>query len=140
MPRSTAPESGAPAISSKKFVSITTFTKDGTPKSTPVWIVGLADGRVGFTTSTDSWKAKRARNTPKVTLRPCDQRGRVANDAVEVTGTVEVVDGAEFTEVQRLVGEKYGFMVTVVKVMNSIRGLVKKEDTQSNCTIVIALD
>jgi PPOX class probable F420-dependent enzyme len=140
MPSSTAPDSGSPAIATEKFVSLTTFTKDGTPKPTPVWIVGLADGRVGFTTSTDSWKAKRTRNTPKVTLRPCDQRGRVADDAIEVTGTAEVVDGAAFTQVKRLVGEKYGFMVTVVKVMNSVRGLFKKEETQSDGAIVITLD
>ncbi len=140
MPSSTAPESGSLAIAAEKFVSLTTFTRDGTPKPMPVWIVGLVDGRVGFTTSSDSWKAKRARNTPKVTLRPCDQRGRVAGDAVEVTGTAEVVDGAEFAEVQRLVGEKYGFMVSVIKVMNSVRGLFKKGETQSDCAMVFALD
>ena len=140
MPSSTAPDSGSPAIAAEKFVSLTTFTKDGRPKPTAVWIVALPDGRVGFTTSTNAWKAKRVRNTPKVTLRPCDQRGRVADDAVEVTGTAEVVDGAEFTEVQRLVRDKYGFMVSVITVMNSVRGLFKKEETQSNRAVVIALD
>jgi PPOX class probable F420-dependent enzyme len=137
---SAVPGSGRAVIAAEKFVSLTTFTKDGTPKLTPVWIVGLADGRVGLTTSSASWKAKRVQNTPKVTLRPCDQRGRVADDAIEVTGSAEVVDGAGFTEVKRLVDEKYGFMVIVVKVMNSVRGLFKKDETQSDSAIVIALD
>ncbi|WP_395159675.1 pyridoxamine 5'-phosphate oxidase family protein, partial [Ilumatobacter sp.] len=47
------------AISDAKFVSLTTYKKDGTPKPLPVWIAALPDGRVGFTTSGESWKAKR---------------------------------------------------------------------------------
>jgi PPOX class probable F420-dependent enzyme len=54
-------------------VSLTTFTVDGAPKPLAVWIGELADGRVGFTISIDSWKVKRIVNTPKVTLRPSDQ-------------------------------------------------------------------
>ncbi len=137
MPSSTAPDSGSPAIAVEKYVSLTTFTKDGTPKPTPVWIVALPDGRVGFTTSSDSWKAKRVRNTPKVTLRPCDQRGRVDDSAAEVAGVAEVVDGVDFTEVQTLVRAKYGFMVTVIKAINTVRGLFTKDETQSNCAVVI---
>lgn len=144
MPSSTATPSespaGSPAIAAEKYVSLTTFTKSGQPKPTPVWIVPLADGRVGFTTSGVSWKAKRVRNTPNVTLRPCDQRGNVADGTVEVTGTAEVTTGAVFTDVQRRIRDKYGFMVTVVKAMNTVRGLVKREATQSDHAIVITLD
>lgn len=69
MPSSTA------AIADVKFVLLTTFKRDGTPQPLPVWIAALLGGRVGFTTSGESWKAKRARNNPQVTQRPCDQRG-----------------------------------------------------------------
>ena len=109
-------------------------------KPLPVWIAALPDGRIGFTTSPDSWKAKRVRNTPKVTLQPCDARGRVSDGAVEVTGTAEVVDGAQFKEVQRLIKAKYGVWVTVVKAMNAVRGLFKRVETQSKAAIIITLD
>jgi uncharacterized protein len=132
--------SNTSAIATNKYVSLTTYTKSGQPKPLPVWIVELADGRVGFTTSGVSWKAKRIRNDPKVTLRPCDQRGKVADDAVEVAGQASVVQGAEFVEVQSLVKKKYGAWVTVINLMNSIRGVFKKEATGSDCAVVIALD
>lgn len=134
MPSSTA------SIADEKFVSLTTYKRDGTPKPLPVWIAALPDGRVGFTTSRESWKAKRVRNNPQVTLRPCDQRGRVADGAVEVTGTAVVVDGAEFTDVEALIRAKYGLMVTAIKTMNRVRGLFKKEETQSSSALIITLD
>ena len=140
MPSSTAPDHAASAIAEEKYVSLTTFTKSGTPKPLPVWIAALPDGRLGFTTSPDSWKAKRVRNTPRVTLRPCDQRGTVADDAIEVTGVAELVDGAQFDEVQRLIKAKYGVWVTVITSMNAVRGLFKREETQSSAAIIITLD
>jgi PPOX class probable F420-dependent enzyme len=127
-------------IASNQYVSITTFTKSGAPKPLPVWIVALDDGRVGFTTSGDSWKAKRIRNDPKVTLRPCDQRGRVAEGAIEVTGRAEVVHGDLFDEVKALVRKKYGVLFAVITAMNAIRGLFKRADTGSDSAVVITLD
>jgi len=134
MPSSTA------AISDAKFVSLTTYKKDGTPKPLPVWIAALPDGRVGFTTSGESWKAKRVRTNPQVTLRPCDQRGRVADGAAEVTGTAVVVSGTEFAEVEALIKAKYGFMFTVMKTVNSMRGVFKKQEAQSSSAMIITPD
>jgi PPOX class probable F420-dependent enzyme len=132
--------SNTTGIASNKYVSLTTFTKDGTPKPLPVWVVELGDGRVGFTTSRDSWKVKRILNTPKVTLRPSDQRGRVADDAVEVTGVATVSEGDEFTEVKALVKSKYGLLVTLITAMNAVRGLFSKASTQSDTAVLITLD
>lgn len=132
--------SNTTGIASNKYVSLTTFTKDGTPKPLAVWIVELSDGRVGFTTSIDSWKVKRIMNTPKVTLRPSDQRGRVADGAVEVSGVAAVSQGDEFTEVQTLVRAKYGLWVTLILTMNAVRGVFSKGKTQSDTAFVITLD
>lgn len=132
--------SNTTAIAANQYVSLTTYTKDGTPKPLPVWIVELPDGRVGFTTSIDSWKVKRIQNNPQITLRPCDQRGKVDDGAVEVAGSAEISQGSEFGEVQALVKAKYGKWVTVIKVMNTVRGWFKKGDTQSDTAVLIRLD
>lgn len=132
--------SNTTGIAANQYVSVTTFTKDGTPKPLPVWIVELPDGRVGHTTSIDSWKVKRINNNPNVTLRPCDQRGRVADDAVEVTGTAEVTQGAEFGEVEALIKAKYGIWVKVITAMNAVRGIFSKGKTQSDTAVVIRVD
>lgn len=70
----------APTISSEKYVSLTTYRKDGTPKRVPVWIADLGDGTVGFTTASSSYKVKRIGNNPKVTLQPSDTRGNAQQD------------------------------------------------------------
>jgi hypothetical protein len=46
-------------ISDQKYVATTTFRKNGAAVSTPTWIVGLDDARVGFWTSSASGKYKR---------------------------------------------------------------------------------
>ncbi len=132
--------SNTTAMATNQYVSLTTYKKDGTAKPLPVWIVELADGRLGFTTSIDSWKVKRIQNDPNVTLRPCDQRGKVADGADEVSGTAELAQGAEFAEVQSLVKAKYGRWVTIIKIMNSVRGVFKKGKTQSDTAVVIRID
>jgi|HubBroStandDraft_2_1064218.scaffolds.fasta_scaffold65588_2 hypothetical protein len=53
-------------IQSKHLV-LTTFTKDGRPKPTPIW--GVPDGdKLLVITGDGSWKVKRIRNTPRVTI------------------------------------------------------------------------
>ena len=53
------------AISDEKYVNLTTFTRGGRPKPTPVWITDTGDGTVGFTTFSTSWKVKRINNDAK---------------------------------------------------------------------------
>ncbi len=127
-------------LASERYVSLTTYKSDGTPKPLPVWIAGLPDGRIAFTTSVESWKAKRITHNPKVKMQACDQRGNVAAGAAEYTGRAVVVQGAEFTQVQGLIKTKYGVWVTVVKAVLSVRGLFDKKETQSNSAVIITLD
>ncbi len=62
---------GDTSIAAEKYVSLTTFKKDGTPRPAPVWISDLGDGTMGFTTASSSWKVKRlsscSRATPEAT-------------------------------------------------------------------------
>ena len=70
-----------------KYVLLTTFTKDGKPKPTPVW--GIPDGdRLLVITDYGSWKTKRIRNTPRVTIAKCGVLGRPKSEAVEAVARV----------------------------------------------------
>lgn len=51
------------ALAAEKFVSLTTFKKDGTPVAAPMWI-GRDGDHLFVWTPADSWKAKRAKNNP----------------------------------------------------------------------------
>lgn len=126
------------AISDEQYVSLVTYKADGTPKPLPVWIVDLGDNTAGFTTWGGSWKAKRIQNNPKVTLQPCDQRGNVTAGTETVEATARIGTPEEFARVQGLVKDKYGFWVTMVKMMNSIRAATGKGG-QSDSAVIIDL-
>jgi len=126
------------AIAEEKYVSLTTFTKDGRPKPVPVWIVDLGGNEVGFTTGDNSWKMKRIGNTPRVTLQPCDQRGNITAGSSVVDGTARKATSAEFDQISSLVSSKYGVMVPVIKFVGIFRKMFKGEES-ANSAVVIQL-
>ena len=46
-----------------RYISLTTFKRDGSPVSSAVWITG-ADGTYVFTTGSNAWKSKRLLRNP----------------------------------------------------------------------------
>jgi PPOX class probable F420-dependent enzyme len=116
------------AIVDEKYVLLTTFRKRGDAVPSPVWIVGLPDGRAGFTTEDDSGKVKRIRNNPKVTLQACSVRGAVKADSPVVEATAEVVLGADADVVRAAVRRKYSVMTKLLKVAELWRKLRRKPE------------
>ena len=94
-------ERKALSIGENTYVSLTTFTKDGRKKNCPVWIVVLKEGKVGFTTESTSWKAKRIMKTPSVELVASNSRGEPLDGHNIVKGTAELVFGDEFQTIQK---------------------------------------
>lgn len=84
-------------LAGASFVSLTTFRKTGVGVSTPVWIARDGDDLI-VTTPRKSGKVKRLRNDPRVTLVPCDRRGRVQEGAPVVEGTARVVSDEDTVE------------------------------------------
>lgn len=125
------------AIASEKYVSLTTYRKNGEAKPGPVWIVDLGDGTVGFTTASSSWKVKRLANDPKVSLSPSDSKGKVEPGAMVATGTA-VASTADFERVWPLVLAKYGFMARGIKLVGSFMKLIKR-GSGSDTAIIITL-
>jgi uncharacterized protein len=128
------------ALSDEKYISVTTFKKDGTAVPTPTWVVALDDGKVGFYTSSTSGKAKRLRNDPKVVVQPSDSRGRVKPGTSPLEGTAAVVSGSERDAIYEKVVAKYGFMTKVTRVLAAVGGLVKrKKQPYADCAVVITI-
>jgi PPOX class probable F420-dependent enzyme len=115
------------ALSDEKYILLTTFRRDGTPVATPVWVVRLDDDRLGFWTSSGSGKAKRLAHTPRVTVTPCDARGRVKAGATVTDATAHLVTGSDFEAIRERVVAKYGAMTKVTKLLGTIAGLVRRK-------------
>jgi uncharacterized protein len=126
-------------IGAEKYVSVTTFRKSGVGVATPVWIAKLANGKVGFTIDHDSGKAKRIRNNQKVTLRPCNMKGVVADGAPEVTGTAVLVTGADYEPVWKAIVGKYRIIASLMGLWGTVTGLFKKSGDPKTA-VVITLD
>jgi hypothetical protein len=126
-------------ISDAKYVRFTTFTRDGTPKSTPVWIADLGDGSLGFTTEADSWKAKRLANDDAVELAASSMRGDVADGAEVHKGTARMVSGDEASAVRARIKDKYGFQVTLIEWTQKAKKLFGRGEL-SDAAVVMVLD
>ena len=69
-------------VARSKYLLLTTFTKDGRPKPTTVWGAPKGD-KLLVITDDGSWKTKRIRNTPRVTIQRSGALGRPKGDPVE---------------------------------------------------------
>jgi len=104
---------------------LTTFRRDGTPVATPVWVVKLDGDTVGFWTSSGSGKAKRLAHTTRVTVQPCDVRGRVKQGSAPMDATARVVTGSELDAIRERVIAKYGFATKLTKAVGTLTGIVR---------------
>jgi hypothetical protein len=117
------------AISSKEScVLFTTFKRDGTAVSTPVWWVDMGDGTFGFWTSSGSGKAKRLAHTSRVTVQPCNQRGGVKPGTSPEQATARIVSGAQHEAIRQRVIAKYGFWTKVTKVLAKIGWTLQRKN------------
>lgn len=126
------------SITDEKYVSLTTHKQDGTTKSLPVWIADFGDGTIGFTTSSSSYKVKRIGKDPRVTLQPSDAKGVVTSGSDEVSGTAEVVTGAEYERCKRIVKKKYGIQYTGITLLGKVAKLFGK-GSGTDCAVKITL-
>ncbi|MEB3021934.1 PPOX class F420-dependent oxidoreductase [[Mycobacterium] crassicus] len=106
-------------IAKSDYLLLTTFTKDGRPKPTPVWAAVDGDRLLVITQET-SWKVKRIRNTPRVTLAMCDMRGHPKSEAIEAVATV--LDKSENGAVYDAIGRRYPIVGRVFNLFSKLRG------------------
>ncbi|MER0478506.1 PPOX class F420-dependent oxidoreductase [Streptomyces sp. Edi2] len=110
------------AVARSPYVSLVTYRKSGTPVATPVWAVAEGEELLVWTRD-DSWKVKRLRNDGRVTVTPCDVRGRIAEGTQTVEGTGRLLEGkGELGRVRRAMAGKYGLRF---RLMDSVGALVR---------------
>jgi uncharacterized protein len=132
---------GLVALRDEKYMLLTTFRRSGDPVSTPVWLVELDDGKLGFWTSSAAGKVKRLRHTARVTVQPCNMRGVPTPGTQPVEATAEVVTGAQLEEVRTRVYAKYGrFTTRLTKVAAKTMGFVRRKPfPYADCAVVVSV-
>ena len=127
------------SIADEKYVALTTYKRNGEAKSLPVWIADLGDGTIGFTTASSSYKVKRLRNDPRVLLQPSDNRGTVVDGSEPVSGTADVVQGADFERVRDRIKAKYGVQFTLISMIGNLARIFRR-GSGTDTAVVITLD
>jgi PPOX class probable F420-dependent enzyme len=104
-------------LAQERYISLTTFKRDGTPVSTPVWVAG-DDGRLLVWTAADSWKVKRIKRDSRVRVAPCTASGKVRGEAIDAKA--EILEDTAL--VQKLEKRKYWLMY---RLLGPIRGAIR---------------
>ena len=104
-----------------KYLSITSYRRDGTPVVTPVWFV--PDGeRLLVETDAESGKVKRIRGNPAVSVAPCSASGRLRG--ASVNARAEILGPEALEPVRALMGRKYSVdRILVLPIYHAVQRL-----------------
>jgi PPOX class probable F420-dependent enzyme len=106
-----------------KYLSLTSFKRDGAGVATPVWFV--ADGeRLLVMTDAHSYKVRRIRRNPAVTVALCSGNGRLRGEPVPARA--ELLPDSEVARVERLMARKYRvdrvLILPIYRLVQRLRG------------------
>lgn len=114
-------------LAAGKYISLTTFKKDGTPVATPVWLTREGDS-LYVITDANSWKAKRLRNSDRAEVAPCDMRGTVSGPSTPARATL--LDEAGTARVNKMINAKYGLMAKAFGIRGTVNRLLRRPAEQ----------
>jgi hypothetical protein len=117
----------APDLAATPYVNLTTYRRNGTPVTTPVWIV-TEGGQLYVLTEVHTGKAKRARATGRVQVVPCNGSGRRSFGAPRAGLARVVTDPAQLRRVNDALERKYGrWLVRGIRWIYWLRGMRGKD-------------
>ena len=92
------------AIQGQKYISLTTFRKNGQAVATPVWF-GEEDDKLFVMTRSISGKYKRVRNNPQVRVAACTIRGAITGP--ELAATARILQVEDHGRAREAINRKY---------------------------------
>lgn len=91
-------------IAGQRYISLTTFRKNGVAVLTAVWFAE-ENGKLYVMTSDTTGKYKRIRNNSQVKIAPCTIRGKVTGP--EFAASARILPSADGERVTKLIRAKY---------------------------------
>jgi PPOX class probable F420-dependent enzyme len=111
------PAAAAPVFRGR-YLSITSYKRDGQGVATPVWFV-QRDGRLLVQTDAASGKVKRIRRNPQVRVAICTASGRLHGE--QVPAVAEILPDQETGVVEQLIAGKYRFDMIIFRPLRFIQ-------------------
>jgi uncharacterized protein len=100
-------------LKDRRYISLTTFKQDGTPVSTPVWVVSDDGERLLVWSAAKTWKVRRIRRDPRVLVAPSTFRGKERGG--RLAASARVIDDPG---IDSLLREKYGWQKRLLDRFN----------------------
>ncbi|MGZ8686847.1 MAG: PPOX class F420-dependent oxidoreductase [Gaiellaceae bacterium] len=111
-----------------KYLSLTSYRRNGAPVATPVWFV-TENGRLLVSTDAGCYKVKRIPRNPSVSIAACTATGRLRGEPVEAR--VELLPETEGPHVEELMARKYRFdRILVLPLYRAVQRLRHKQPAQ----------
>ena len=122
-----------------RYLSVTSFKRDGAGVATPVWFVS-DDARLFALTDLHSPKVRRIRRNPRVLVAPCRVDGKLRGEPV--SAHAEVLTGeAELEHVQKLLLARYKLSYRVVMLFHRLgRRLRSQRSVADGAALAITVD
>ena len=117
-----------------KYLSVTTFKRDGTAVATPVWFVA-DNGHLLVETDAGSGKVKRIRRNPEVRIAPCTASGKLRGETV--AAHVEILAESEREQAEQLMARKYRLdRVLVLPIYRLVQRLRKQSPADTKPVVL----
>ncbi len=120
----TRADTGLGRLGDARYLSLTTFKRDGTPVACPVWVVSDDGRRLLVSTGAETGKAKRLRHTSRVLVAPASATGKLRGEQIEARG--RLLDAVEGERVTKLIRDKYGLWVPIIEAIDWLGRIVKR--------------
>jgi len=111
-------------LADERYISLTTFRRDGSAASTPVWVVSDDGERLLVWTGAETWKVRRIRRDPRVLVAAATMRGRELGPRVE--GHARVLGPEAEGLVVGLLRRKYGWQRRGLELRAALRRLLRR--------------
>jgi hypothetical protein len=122
-----------------RYLSVTSFKRDGTGVATPLWFV--SDGRrLLALTDLHSGKVRRMRRNPHVLVAPCRANGKLRSEPLPAEAEV-LTATPELERVQQLLLERYRISYRLVMLMYRIgRRLRGRRSVADGAAVAITVE
>ena len=110
------------AILSAQYVALTTYRRDGTPVTTPVWAAAEGESLYLFSNA-NAGKVKRLRNSSRAAIAPCTATGKVTGAQLPAEAFNLASD--QMPKVWKLLTKKYGMAARLFVAYDRVRALLR---------------
>lgn len=111
------------AILSAQYVALTTYRRDGTPVTTPVW--AAAEESLYLFSNAAAGKVKRLRNSSRAAIAPCTATGKVTG--VQLPAEAFNLTNDQMPKVWKLLTKKYGMAARLFVAYDRARALLRMQ-------------